>query len=122
MKPRTTSKAKTAAEQAEDRLVFDRPISLQQYNATQKAWSELEHIHANINKAISTGGANPSDSAHKSSYHFSYGTKLKVNEFKSKFSPLFWNFIWYCKILRIDYDILLPYVKKIEQERSNIIN
>ena len=70
MKPRTTSKAKTAAEQAEDRLVFDRPISLQQYNATQKAWSELEHIHANINKAISTGGANPSDSAHKNSYHF----------------------------------------------------
>ena len=48
-----------------------------------------------------------------------YGTKLKVNEFKSKFSPLFWNFIWYCFILRIDYDIILPYVKKIEQERAN---
>ena len=58
----------------------------------------------------------------KNAVHSRYGTKLKVNEFKSKFSPLFWNFIWYCKILRIDYDILLPYVKKIEQERSNIIN
>lgn len=66
MKPRTTSKAKTAADQAEDRLVFDRPISLQQYDAALKTWPELEHIHANINKAVSAGGENPSDSAHKS--------------------------------------------------------
>ena len=53
-----------------------------------------------------------------------YGTKLKLNEFKSMFGPLFWNFIWYCYILKIDYDIILPYSKKIEQERVHrtIIN
>ena len=48
-----------------------------------------------------------------------YGIKLKVNEFKSHFCTLFWNFIWYCSIYKLDYDILLPYAKKIEQERAN---
>ena len=47
-----------------------------------------------------------------------YGNKLKVNDFKSSFSPLFWNFVWYSTILRIDYDIILPYLKKIEQEKA----
>ena len=64
MKPTIQSKAKTTAEQSEDRLVFDRPCTLQQYDAAQHIWSDSEHLHANINKAISTGGQNPSDSAH----------------------------------------------------------
>ncbi len=53
-----------------------------------------------------------------------YGNKIKVNNFKSNFSPLFWNFIWYCSIINLDYDIILPYLKKIEQERAKrtIIN
>ena len=55
----------------------------------------------------------------KNAVNSQYGMKLKVNEFKSHFSPLFWNFIWYCYILKIDYDILLPYMKKIDQERSS---
>ena len=55
----------------------------------------------------------------KNAVNSQYGIKLKVNEFKSHFSPLFWNFIWYCSLLNIDYDILLPYMKKIDQERSN---
>ena len=46
-----------------------------------------------------------------------YGNKLKVNDFKSSFNPLFWNFVWYGSIMRIDYDIILPYLKKIEQEK-----
>ena len=50
-----------------------------------------------------------------------YGTQLIVTEFKSKFMPLFWNFIWYCKILDLDYYILLPYRNKIEQIRTNKI-
>ena len=56
--------------------------------------------------------------------NFRYGNKLKVNKFKSLCSALFWNFIWYCSILKIDYDIILPYLKKIDQERLNrtIIN
>jgi head-tail adaptor len=70
MKPARTSKAKTTAEQAEDRLVFDRPFELQRYDLTQHAWLDSEHIHANINKAISTGGQSPNASAHASRYIF----------------------------------------------------
>ena len=53
-----------------------------------------------------------------------YGLKLNVNEFKNNFSPLFWNFIYYCYIHKLNYDIILPYKKKVEQERNNrtIIN
>ena len=50
-----------------------------------------------------------------------YGTKLDVDKFKSDFCALFWNFIWYCKILDLDYYILLPYRNKIEQIRTNKI-
>ena len=53
-----------------------------------------------------------------------YGLKLNVNEFKNNFGPLFWNFIFYCNIHKLNYDIILPYSKKVEQERNNrtIIN
>ena len=47
-----------------------------------------------------------------------YGTELIVPEFKSKFKPLFWNFIWYCKIHKLDYEIILPYLKDIQQLRQ----
>ena len=43
-----------------------------------------------------------------------YGTQLIVTEFKSKFMPLFWNFIWYCKIHELDYSIILPYLNDIK--------
>lgn len=64
MKPTRTAKAKTSADQADDRLVFDRPCTLQQYDFEQHIWTDAQHLHANINKAISTGGQNPADSAH----------------------------------------------------------
>ena len=70
MKPRKTSRARTAAEQAEDRLVFDRPITLQQYSTKTHAWTDTEHIHANVNKSISTGGQSPVDSSHICRYLF----------------------------------------------------
>ncbi len=66
MKPVKASKAKTPAEQAEDRLVFDKPFELQHYDLTQHIWTSFEHLHGNINKAISMGGQNPSDNAHSS--------------------------------------------------------
>lgn len=47
-----------------------------------------------------------------------YGTKMDVNEFKFKFSPLFWNFIWYCQIHKLKYDIILPYEKKLIQAKN----
>ena len=44
-----------------------------------------------------------------------YGTKLDVNKFRSDFSALFWNFVWYCKVYKLDSSILLPYSERIEQ-------
>ena len=70
MKPLKTSRARTAAEQAEDRLVFDRPITLQKYNTDTHTWTDTEHIHANVNKSVSTGGHAPSDSSHICRYLF----------------------------------------------------
>ena len=48
-----------------------------------------------------------------------YGTKLDVDKFKSDFCALFWNFIWYCKIYKLDYSIVLPYLERIKQKRMN---
>ena len=70
MKPMKASKSRTAAEQAEDRIVFDKPITLQQYDSTLHAWSDIEHIHASVNKAISTGGQNPAFSSHTNRLFF----------------------------------------------------
>lgn len=70
MKPTRTAKAKTSSDQADDRLVYDRPCTLQLYDLQQHIWTDSEHLHANINKAISTGGQNPNASAHTSRYTF----------------------------------------------------
>jgi len=47
-----------------------------------------------------------------------YGINLNVNEFKTNFGPIFWNFVWYCHLYGLDFSILLPYSKRIEQERA----
>ena len=44
-----------------------------------------------------------------------YGMEINISSFKSQFQPLFWNFIWYCAIHKLDYNILLPYSKNLEQ-------
>lgn len=64
MKPTRTAKAKTSADQADDRLVYDRPCTLQLYDMQQHIWTDSQHLHANINKAISNGGQASADSAH----------------------------------------------------------
>ena len=52
-----------------------------------------------------------------------YGDKLNVLDFKIKFKPLFWDFIWFCKIHYLDYNIILPYLKDIEElKRLNYKN
>ena len=47
-----------------------------------------------------------------------YGGKLNIHNFKTKFSALFWNFIWYCYLHHLDYTIILPYLKNLEQSRE----
>ena len=44
-----------------------------------------------------------------------YGVDINISNFKSQFQPLFWNFIWYCVVHKLDYNILLPYAKNLEQ-------
>lgn len=58
------AKRRTAAEQAESRIVFDKPCDLLCCDLTAHTWEVQEHLHGGINKAVSTGGQNPSGSAH----------------------------------------------------------
>ena len=52
-----------------------------------------------------------------------YGRDIDISKFKSQFQPLFWNFIWYCVIHGLDYNILLPYAKNLEQlKETNFYN
>ena len=49
-----------------------------------------------------------------------YGTDINIYSFKSQFQPLFWNFIWYCVIHNLDYNILLPYPNILELLKETI--
>lgn len=64
------AKKRSAAQVREDCLVYDKPVILQHYDTVQHIWSDAAHIHASINRAVSTGGQSPSDSAHGSRYLF----------------------------------------------------
>lgn len=44
------AKKRTAAQVAEDCLVYDKPIVLQHYSAG--IWQDAAHLHANVNKAV----------------------------------------------------------------------
>jgi hypothetical protein len=48
--------------------------------------------------------------------------KLQISNFKTQFKPLFWDFIWYCIIHDLDYNILLPYSKTLEEEKKAHFN
>ena len=51
-----------------------------------------------------------------------YGGKLNIHNFKTKFSVLFWNFIWYCYLHHLDYSIILPYFKNLEKSKEQSFN
>ena len=51
-----------------------------------------------------------------------YGGKLNIHNFKTKSSALFWNFIWYCYLHHLDYTIILPYLKNLEQSKEKAYN
>ena len=51
-----------------------------------------------------------------------YGGKLNIHNFKTKFSALFWNFVWYCYLNHLDYTIILPYLKNLEQSKEIAYN
>ena len=45
---------------------------------------------------------------------------ISVSNFKSQFQAIFWNFIWYSVIHNLDYNILLPYSKTLEQLKETL--
>ena len=49
-----------------------------------------------------------------------YGMDINISNFKSQFQALFWNFIWYCAVHNLDYNILLPYSKNVEMLKEAI--
>ena len=64
------------------------------------------NLKQNINNAVTTH----------------YGGKLNIHNFKTRFSALFWNFIWYCYLHHLDYTIILPYLKNLEQSKEKSYN
>ena len=64
------------------------------------------NLKQNINNAVTTH----------------YGGKLNIHNFKTRFSALFWNFIWYCYLHQLDYTIILPYLKNLEQSKEKSYN
>jgi len=52
-----------------------------------------------------------------------YGMNIDISNFKSQFQALFWNFIWYCAVHNLDYNILLPYSNNVEMlKETNFYN
>lgn len=47
------AKQRTAAQVAEDCLVYDKPVTLQRQVPDTGAWEDVQHLHANVNKAVS---------------------------------------------------------------------
>ena len=48
------AKQRTQAQIREDCLVYDKPVILQKQVPDTGAWTDVQHLHANVNKAIST--------------------------------------------------------------------
>ena len=48
------AKQRTAAQVREDCLVYDKPVILQKQIPDTGAWSDVQHLHANVNKSVST--------------------------------------------------------------------
>ena len=48
------AKQRTAAQVHEDCLVYDKPVILQKQIPDTGAWTDVQHLHANVNKAVST--------------------------------------------------------------------
>ena len=47
---------------------------------------------------------------------------LEVEKFKMKYPSLFWSCIWYFKLNKIDYEIMLPYEANIFKSKTNNYN
>lgn len=47
------AKRRTQAQVNEDCLVYDKPVTLQKQIPDTGAWQDIQHLHANINKAVS---------------------------------------------------------------------
>ena len=48
------AKRRTQAQIREDCLVYDKPVTLQRQIPETGTWQDVQHLHANVNKAVST--------------------------------------------------------------------
>ena len=48
-----------------------------------------------------------------------YNLKYDVNNFENFFSGVFWSFIFYCKIKKLEYEFMLPYYYQIKNNDLN---
>jgi hypothetical protein len=51
---------------------------------------------------------------YNSSFSRNVGVKLNVHELMLKYSPIFWNSLWYFKLNGLEYDFMLPYYYRLE--------
>ena len=55
----------------------------------------------------------------KNNYNTSFsrnvGVKLDVHDLMMKYSPIFWNSLWYFKINGLEYDFMQPYYYRLQE-------
>jgi len=51
---------------------------------------------------------------YNSSFSRNVGVKLDVDELMMKYSPIFWNSLWYFKINGLEYDFMQPYYYRLQ--------
>ena len=55
----------------------------------------------------------------KNNYNTSFsrnvGVKLNVDDLMMKYSPIFWNSLWYFKLNKLEYDFMLPYYYRLQE-------
>lgn len=103
MKLRRTAKAKTAAEQAEDRIVFDKPITLQKQNEETELWEDAQNLHASVNKS----GGTESFAASADQFHARLTFKLRYFSGLEQVrdAPQLWRILYFGEQYQIiDYD------------------
>ena len=48
------------------------------------------------------------------------GVKLNVEDLMLKYKNIFWNSLWYFKLMKLEYDFMLPYEEGIEKKIDDL--
>ena len=50
------------------------------------------------------------------------GVKLNVEDLMLKYKNIFWNSLWYFKLMKLEYDFMLPYEEEIEKKIDDYLD